>query len=115
MRTSRKTVPSTVSTTPTRHTWRTSHLHPVQARARTSAHAPEPSLGSLPNQRNMLLGLGVLLLIKRRHTDGGHPATHTATGLEHISSDHNKQHDNPCTPGPSMEDSRVTTHLTHNG
>jgi hypothetical protein len=78
---------STVSTIPTRH-FRTS----VQARVRAHAHAPDPSLGSLLRQENMLQGLGTLLLIERRHKNKGHPASYAATGLRHKDESHPTYH-----------------------
>jgi hypothetical protein len=44
---------------------------------------------SLSSQRNGLQGSGALLLTKDDNKDEGHLPDHTATGLEHISSDHN--------------------------
>jgi hypothetical protein len=95
--------------------------------ARTHAHAPEPSLGSLPHQEKKLQGSGVLLLTKRRYKDKSHPAGHAATWLEHISSDHNNNITTPVLLGLLLvtikggaqglllgdgRTSRLTTHLT---
>jgi hypothetical protein len=65
------------------------HPHPCAVRARTYAHAPEPGLDSLSSQRNGLQTSGALLLTKDDNKDEGHLAGHAATGLEHISFDHN--------------------------
>jgi hypothetical protein len=77
-------MPRTISTTLTRH-----FRAPVQARDQAHAHAFEPSLGSLPRQDKWLQGSSVLLLTKRRHKNESHPASHAATWLGHIFSDHN--------------------------
>jgi hypothetical protein len=59
-----------------------------------------PALALYLVKKNRLQGRDTLLITESDNKDEIAHADHAATGLGHVSFDHNKQRKHPCTPGP---------------